>query len=205
MFANPGSGSPYGMSGRPTHQGARRAVDLYGSVIRSGDRADDSISATQHSFYRDQTCPCSLRNVRVARTTSSTTETKKSRCTGSRLVLRWCVVIAGITWAITEMLAVRSVEISSLSIARCERRLRASYRDRPQRARGGRDRRVNDHPVRHQQQVPHFHRAGRADAEAMTAGPDFDTPEQVADAILGLIRNGEPRADLVPLAYGGTR
>ena len=48
-------------------------------------------------------------------------------------------------------------------------------------------------------------RAGRADAEAMTAGAVFDTPEQVADAILDLIRSEEPRADLVPAAYGGTR
>ena len=48
-------------------------------------------------------------------------------------------------------------------------------------------------------------RAGRADAEAMTAGAVFDTPEQVADAILELVRSGEPRADLVPAAYGGTR
>ncbi|MCU1479345.1 MAG: short-chain dehydrogenase [Subtercola sp.] len=48
-------------------------------------------------------------------------------------------------------------------------------------------------------------RAGRADAEAMTAGAEFDTPEQVADAILHLISTGEPRMDLVPVAYGGTR
>jgi NADP-dependent 3-hydroxy acid dehydrogenase YdfG len=48
-------------------------------------------------------------------------------------------------------------------------------------------------------------RAGRADAEAMTAGAEFDTPEQVADTILELIRSGEARADLVPAAYGGTR
>jgi short-subunit dehydrogenase len=48
-------------------------------------------------------------------------------------------------------------------------------------------------------------RAGRADAEAMTAGANFDTPEQVADAILQLIRSSEPRMDLVPAAYGGTR
>ena len=48
-------------------------------------------------------------------------------------------------------------------------------------------------------------RAGRADAEAMTAGAVFDTPEQVAEAILSLIRSGEPRADLVPAAYGGSR
>ena len=48
-------------------------------------------------------------------------------------------------------------------------------------------------------------RAGRAEAEAMTAGAVFDAPEQVAAAILQLIRSGEPRADLVPAAYGGTR
>lgn len=48
-------------------------------------------------------------------------------------------------------------------------------------------------------------RAGRADAEAMTAGAVFDTPEQVADAIIRLIRSGEPRMDLVPAAYGGSR
>lgn len=48
-------------------------------------------------------------------------------------------------------------------------------------------------------------RAGRADAEAMTAGATFDTPEQVAEAILQLIKSGEPHMDLVPAAYGGTR
>jgi NADP-dependent 3-hydroxy acid dehydrogenase YdfG len=48
-------------------------------------------------------------------------------------------------------------------------------------------------------------KAGRAEAEAMTAGAEFDTPEQVAATILDLIRSGEPRADLVPAAYGGTR
>jgi short-subunit dehydrogenase len=48
-------------------------------------------------------------------------------------------------------------------------------------------------------------RAGRADAEAMTAGADFDSPEQVAAAILALIRSGATRMDLVPAAYGGTR
>ena len=48
-------------------------------------------------------------------------------------------------------------------------------------------------------------RAGRAEAEAMTAGVDFDPPERVAAAILELIRNGEPRLDLVPAAFGGTR
>jgi hypothetical protein len=31
------------------------------------------------------------------------------------------------------------------------------------------------------------------------------TPEQVADAILELVRNGEAQADLVPAACGGSR
>lgn len=48
-------------------------------------------------------------------------------------------------------------------------------------------------------------RAGRAEAEAMTADADFDTPEQVADAILHLVRSGDARMDLVPVAYGGSR
>jgi short-subunit dehydrogenase len=48
-------------------------------------------------------------------------------------------------------------------------------------------------------------RAGRAEAEAMTAGAEFDSPERVAAAILELIRSGEPRLDLVPVAFGGTR
>ena len=48
-------------------------------------------------------------------------------------------------------------------------------------------------------------KAGRSDAEAMTAGAVFDTPEQVADAILELIASGDARADLVPAAYGGSR
>ncbi|WP_134738490.1 SDR family NAD(P)-dependent oxidoreductase [Nocardioides sp. 503] len=48
-------------------------------------------------------------------------------------------------------------------------------------------------------------RAGREAAEEMTAGAVFDSPEQVADAIVELIRSGAPRADLVPAAYGGTR
>lgn len=48
-------------------------------------------------------------------------------------------------------------------------------------------------------------RAGRADAEAMTAGAAFDTPDQVAEAILALIRSGDARLDLVPAAYGGSR
>ena len=48
-------------------------------------------------------------------------------------------------------------------------------------------------------------RAGRADAEAMTAGARFDPPERVAEAILQVIRSGDARVDLVPVAYGGTR
>ncbi|AMM21661.1 short-chain dehydrogenase [Frondihabitans sp. PAMC 28766] len=48
-------------------------------------------------------------------------------------------------------------------------------------------------------------RAGRADAEAMTSGADFDTPDQVADAVLHLVESGEARLDLVPAAYGGSR
>ena len=48
-------------------------------------------------------------------------------------------------------------------------------------------------------------RAGRTDAEEMTASAEFDTPELVADAILDLVRSGDPRADLVPAAYGGSR
>jgi short-subunit dehydrogenase len=48
-------------------------------------------------------------------------------------------------------------------------------------------------------------KAGRSEAEDMTAGATFDSPEQVADAILELIRTGDARADLVPVAYGGTR
>ncbi|RFA20533.1 SDR family NAD(P)-dependent oxidoreductase [Subtercola boreus] len=47
-------------------------------------------------------------------------------------------------------------------------------------------------------------RAGRADAEAMTAGAAFDEPERVAEAILELVESGEPQLDLVPAAYGGT-
>jgi short-subunit dehydrogenase len=48
-------------------------------------------------------------------------------------------------------------------------------------------------------------KAGRADAETMTAGASFDSPEQVADAILELVKTGDARKDLVPAAYGGTR
>ncbi|TIH33020.1 SDR family oxidoreductase [Subtercola vilae] len=48
-------------------------------------------------------------------------------------------------------------------------------------------------------------RAGRAAAEAMTAGAVFDTPEQVADAILSLVSSGAPQMDLVPASYDGSR
>jgi len=48
-------------------------------------------------------------------------------------------------------------------------------------------------------------KAGRSEAEEMTAGAVFDTPEQVADAILELIVSGDARMDLVPAAYGGSR
>jgi short-subunit dehydrogenase len=48
-------------------------------------------------------------------------------------------------------------------------------------------------------------RAGRSEAEEMTAGADFDSPETVADAVLELVRSGEARKDLVPAAYGGSR
>jgi short-subunit dehydrogenase len=48
-------------------------------------------------------------------------------------------------------------------------------------------------------------RAGRAEAEAMTAGATFDAPEEVAAAILELVRTGDARRDLVPAAYGGSR
>jgi NADP-dependent 3-hydroxy acid dehydrogenase YdfG len=48
-------------------------------------------------------------------------------------------------------------------------------------------------------------RAGRAEAEAMTAGATFDTPETVAEAVLALIESGDARMDLVPAAYGGSR
>jgi NADP-dependent 3-hydroxy acid dehydrogenase YdfG len=48
-------------------------------------------------------------------------------------------------------------------------------------------------------------RAGRAEAEAMTAGAAFDTPKTVADAVLALLASGDARMDLVPAAYGGSR
>lgn len=48
-------------------------------------------------------------------------------------------------------------------------------------------------------------KAGRSDAEAMTAGASFDDPRVVAEAIVDLVRTGEAWKDLVPAAYGGTR
>ena len=48
-------------------------------------------------------------------------------------------------------------------------------------------------------------RAGSTEAETELAGVDFDRPERVAEAILGLIESGDAQADLVPVAYGGTR
>ncbi|WP_435081032.1 SDR family oxidoreductase [Clavibacter michiganensis] len=48
-------------------------------------------------------------------------------------------------------------------------------------------------------------RAGRAEAEAMTASASFDTPETVAAAALALIASGDARMDLVPTEYGGSR
>ncbi|GAB2573201.1 SDR family oxidoreductase [Microlunatus antarcticus] len=48
-------------------------------------------------------------------------------------------------------------------------------------------------------------RAGRESAETSLAGLDFDPPERVAEVILDLVRTGAARADLVPVAYGGSR
>jgi NADP-dependent 3-hydroxy acid dehydrogenase YdfG len=48
-------------------------------------------------------------------------------------------------------------------------------------------------------------KAGRSEAEAMTAGATFDEPDDVAAAVLELIRSGDARKDLVPAAYGGSR
>jgi short-subunit dehydrogenase len=49
-------------------------------------------------------------------------------------------------------------------------------------------------------------KAGSAEAKKMEAGVANyrHTPEQVAAAILGLIRSGDERADLVPVQFGGT-
>jgi NADP-dependent 3-hydroxy acid dehydrogenase YdfG len=48
-------------------------------------------------------------------------------------------------------------------------------------------------------------KAGRSEAEASTAGATFDEPDDVAAAVLELIRSGDARKDLVPAAYGGSR
>jgi short-subunit dehydrogenase len=48
-------------------------------------------------------------------------------------------------------------------------------------------------------------RAGRSEAAAGLAGVQFDSPEQVAQVILELVRTGEAQADLVPAAHGGSR
>ncbi len=48
-------------------------------------------------------------------------------------------------------------------------------------------------------------RAGKDRAAAGLAGVDLDRPESVAEVILDLVRSGEPQADLVPIAYGGSR
>ncbi|SDV01071.1 Short-chain dehydrogenase [Microlunatus sagamiharensis] len=48
-------------------------------------------------------------------------------------------------------------------------------------------------------------RGGAEAAASEMAGVDFDPPERVAAMILDVIRTGAARADLVPVAYGGTR
>jgi NADP-dependent 3-hydroxy acid dehydrogenase YdfG len=48
-------------------------------------------------------------------------------------------------------------------------------------------------------------RDGRSEAAAGLAGVELDRPEQVAEAILDLVASGAAQADLVPVAYGGTR
>ena len=48
-------------------------------------------------------------------------------------------------------------------------------------------------------------RAGAETAAREMTGVDFDPPERVAATILDLVRSGDARADLVPVAYGGTR
>ncbi len=48
-------------------------------------------------------------------------------------------------------------------------------------------------------------RAGRERAEVGMAGAAFDPPERVAELILGLVESGAAQADLVPVAYGGSR
>lgn len=51
-----------------------------------------------------------------------------------------------------------------------------------------------------------FHRVLRAGAGPVvrTGGPRPQSAEQVAEVILGLVRSGEPRADLIPVQFGGT-
>ena len=48
-------------------------------------------------------------------------------------------------------------------------------------------------------------RSGADTAASEMTGVDFDPPERVAETILDLVRSGDARADLVPVAYGGTR
>lgn len=48
-------------------------------------------------------------------------------------------------------------------------------------------------------------RAGADTAASEMTEVDFDPPERVAETILDVIRSGAARADLVPVAYGGTR
>jgi short-subunit dehydrogenase len=48
-------------------------------------------------------------------------------------------------------------------------------------------------------------KAGRSEAEEMTAGAVFDSPDQVEDRVGDLLRGGDARKDLVPVAYGGSR
>lgn len=51
-----------------------------------------------------------------------------------------------------------------------------------------------------------FHRDLRAGAGPVvrTGGPRPQSAEQVAEVILGLVRSGEPSADLIPVQFGGT-
>lgn len=50
-------------------------------------------------------------------------------------------------------------------------------------------------------------KAGKEPAKALEAGTTAmsDTPEEVAETILDLIRTGDERADLVPERFGGTK
>ena len=47
-------------------------------------------------------------------------------------------------------------------------------------------------------------RAGASEAQALYDSLGTQSPDHVADAILGLIRSGDARADLVPVQFGGT-